>query len=120
MKGVDHIQKLKPVLIVIGLAVFLIACTGRQVALGERSTLAEDEAVKIRGEPLSMRLVVIGRDFTEEGEYPLAELEIKHEGKWKTISLYMGDEWNIGNYVISMESANPFGDISCELVVLKP
>ena len=113
-------QKSKPILVVIGLALLLTACSGRQVALGERFTLAEDETVKISGELLSIRLVFMGRDFTEEGEYAFAEIKIKHEGEWKTISPYVGDEWELGDYVIFMEGADPFGDTSCDLVVEKP
>ena len=112
-------RKTKIFLLMILISLSLVSCLGNRADLGEPFTLAEGETVKIRGESISLRLVAVGRDYTEDGEDVFAELEVKHEGDWKTIWLYFGEDWQVGDYVISMESANPFGDVSCELIVEK-
>ena len=92
-----------------------------QVSLGERFTLEEGQTRKVADEPLRLRLEFVGRDFTEEGEEAFAEITIYQANDEKTVSIYVGDTWEIGEYAIYVPGVEPFGKrTSCELIVTKP
>lgn len=98
----------------------LTACSSRQVTLGERFELQQDERVKISGEPLSIQLEGVGREWDDAGEYINASFIVRSNGDETKVFLYIGEAWEVDGYLIEMISANPFGDItSCELVVTK-
>jgi hypothetical protein len=98
----------------------MVSCSNRQVSLGEQFSLQQNEKVRISGEPISLQLEGIGRDFEEDGEYAFADLVVQMDGGENGITLYVGEEWRIDDYGIEMISADPFGDpVRCELIVTK-
>ena len=99
----------------------LVACSSRQVALDEPFTLADGETVKVAGTDLTIQSDGVGREWDDHDEYVFVGLFIETDNVEKRIFVYMDDEWSIDGYVITLLSANPFGDDpSCDLLVTQP
>ncbi len=119
--GRSDIYSLGVVLFVASLH-FLVACSpATKVALGEQFSINEGQVVRIGGEPVRIQLDVVGKEWAEGDEIPYAELTVKLRRQEKHVTLYLAGDWQIGEYVIDMRSADPFGRItSIELIVTKP
>ena len=98
----------------------LVACSSRQVALDEPFTLADGETVKVAGTDLTIQSDGVGREWDDHDEYVFVGLIVATGSVEKTIFLYIDEERNIGDYLITLLSANPFGDPpSCDLKVTR-
>jgi len=92
-----------------------------QIALDEQFSIQENQVVRVKGEPVRIQLDLVGKEWTEGDEIPFAELTVSVRGQDKGITLYIGDDWQIGKFVIDMRSADPFSrSPSIELIVTKP
>jgi len=99
-----------------------MACSpATKVALGDQFAIQEGQVVRLRGEPVRIQLDMVGKEWTEGDEIPFAELTVKVRGQEKAITLYLAGDWQIGEYVLDMRSADPFSrSPSIELIVTKP
>ena len=109
-------------MVFLGCMIALIACSpATQVSLGEQFPIQEGQVVKISGEPLRIQLDMVGKEWTEGDEKPFAEMVVKKSGQEKAITLYLAGDWQFGEYVIDLRSADPFSRTpSIELIVTKP
>lgn len=91
-----------------------------RVDIGEKFTLQQGESARIRHEPLFIALEVAGVEWVEAEEIPFAEISVRHKGQNRNRMLYIGDDWQLGDYVISITRVNPFGkSAECEIFVQK-
>ena len=113
----------KRISITIALIVIFVTACGflpRKVKVGEEFTLRSGEKVSISGADLTIEVKSIGRQWYTDrrAESGYAELIIKGRGASAPRKVGVGETVDEGNYVIKINSINPFGqNPDCNLVV---
>jgi hypothetical protein len=92
---------------------------GRTAAIGERFKLEQEEEVSIKDTNLTIQLKSVRRTWYVDGKSETADADIiitldgKEQRQWMDI----GEKVTIGDYVVELRGADPFGKTSCEVVV---
>ena len=111
------------IVIAIGLMVVFVAGCGllpRKVKVGEEFTLHAGEKVSVSGADLSIEVKSIGRQWyvDRRAESGYAELIVKGRGASSPRKIGVGETVDEGDYVIKVDSVNPFGaKPDCTLIV---
>lgn len=94
---------------------------GREVAMGESFKLSRDEKVYVKDTALTVQLKSVRRTWYVDGKSETAEADIivTLDGKEQRQWMDMGEKVTIGDYVVQLRAADPFGKTSCELVVVR-
>jgi hypothetical protein len=94
---------------------------GREVALGERFKLNRDEKVWVKDAALTVELKGVRRSWHVDGksETADADLIITLNGKEQRQWMDIGEKLTVGDYVVDLRGADPFGKTSCELIVTR-
>ena len=111
------------------IAVMMISCTwaDRRVKLGERFSMRPKEEVAVADTGMTIRLDEVGHQ-TFSGPAPpgraaaYAVLFVSTPDGSRTVRLDVGEDEQLGNYLIRVNSANPFKSDNgprCELTVTK-
>ncbi len=111
------------------ITIMAISCTWetRRVNLGERFAMRPKEEVVVADTGLTIRLNEVGHQ-TFSGPTPArrsaayAVLLVTSSGGSRTIRLDVGEDEQVGDYLIKVNSANPFNSDNgprCELTVTK-
>lgn len=111
------------------IAIIMIACswTDRRVNLGERFSMRPKEEVAVADTGITIRLNEVGHQ-TFSGPTPArraaayAVLLVASPDGSRTIRLDVGEDEAVGDFLIKLNSANPFnsdGGPRCELTVTK-
>lgn len=94
---------------------------GREVSLGESFKLTPDEKVRVKDTGLAVELKSVRRTWYVDGKSETADADIiitldkKEQRQW----LGIGKNVTIGDYVVELKGANPFGKTDCTLVVTR-
>jgi hypothetical protein len=115
--------------LVLTIAILLISCSWaeRRVNLDEKFAMRPKEEVAVADTGLTIRLNEVGHQ-TFSGPTPArraaayAVLFISTPDESRTIRLDVGDDEQVGRYLIKLNSANPFNSDNgprCELTVTK-
>jgi hypothetical protein len=104
------------------IVVFVTACgfLPRKVKVGEEFTLHAGEKVSVSGADLTIEVKSIGRQWYTDrrAESGYVELIIKGRGASAPRKVGVGETVDEGDYVIKVNSINPFGqNPDCKLVV---
>jgi hypothetical protein len=109
------------------LAIVMIGCSwwSRRVKLGEQFTMRPKDKVVVAGTGLTIRLDEVGHQtFSGPGPSPSGAsyvvLLVTSERGSRSIRISVGDTTEAGDYVIKVDSANPFRSDDgprCELTV---
>lgn len=111
------------------IAIIMISCTWatRRVNLGEKFAMRPKEEVAVADTGITIRLNEVGHQ-TFSGPTPsrrsaaYAVLAVSSPDGPRTISLDVGEDEQVGDYLIKLNSANPFNSDNgprCELTVIK-
>jgi uncharacterized protein YceK len=94
---------------------------GREVALGERFKLEKDEKVWVKDTALTIQLKSVRRSWHVDGksETADADLVITLDGKEQRQWVDIGEKVAVGDYVVELGGANPFGKTSCQITVTR-
>ncbi len=94
---------------------------GREVALGERFKLEKDEKVAVKDTALTVQLKGVRRSWHVDGksETADADLIITLDGKEQRQWVDIGEKAAVGDYVVELWGADPFGKTSCQIVVTR-
>jgi dTDP-4-dehydrorhamnose 3,5-epimerase-like enzyme len=94
---------------------------GREVALGERFKLNQDEKVRVKDAALTIELKGVRRSWHVDGksETADADLIITLDGKEQRQWVDIGEKLAAGGYVVELWGADPFGKTGCELIVTR-
>ena len=94
---------------------------GCEAALGERFKLSRDETVSIKETPLSIELKTVRRTWyvDSKSETADADLIMTLEGREQRQWLKVGEKAEVGDYIVKVWGADPFGKTSAELIVTK-
>jgi hypothetical protein len=114
---------------VLPIAMVLISCSwsARRVNLGEKFVLRPKEEVAVADTGITVRLNEVGHQ-TFSGPTPsrraaaYAVLSVSLPDRSKTVTLDVGEDEAVGDYLIKLNSANPFNSDNgprCELTVTK-
>jgi hypothetical protein len=114
---------------VLPIAIVLISCSwgGRRVNLGEKFAMRPKEEVAVADTHITVRLNEVGHQ-TFSGPAPsrraaaYAVLSVSSANGSTTVSLDVGEDEQVGDYLIKLNSANPFNSDNgprCELTVTK-
>lgn len=97
------------------------ACASAQkVSLEQPFTLMEGQTVKVDGEPLQLTLNLVGREWRQGGEIPYIEMTVEQGRGQKEITVYLHDDYQIGDYTLRITRVDPFSQPpSCNVVILK-
>jgi hypothetical protein len=94
---------------------------GREVAIGESFKLVRDEKIWIKDTPLAIELkgvrhtwYVDGKSETVDADF-IITLDKKEQRQW----IDLGEKVMIGDYVVELLGADPFGKNDSELVVTR-
>ena len=94
---------------------------GKAAAINEQFKLSLDEKVYIKDTALVVQLKGVRRSWYVDGKSETAEADLiialddKERRQWMDI----GEKVTVGDYVVELQSANPFGKTSCELSVTR-
>mgnify|MGYP003701061271 CR=1 FL=1 len=94
---------------------------GREVSLGERFKLIPDEKVSVKDTALTIQLKSVRRSWRVDGKSETADADIiitlgtQEQRTWVDI----GEKVTIGDYVVELWGADPFGKTACELIVAR-
>jgi hypothetical protein len=121
----SHIQNA----LVTAIAIVLISCTWatRRVNVGEKFAIRPKEEVAVVDTGLTIRLNEVGHQ-TFSGPTPsrraaaYAVLSVSSANGPRTVTLDVGEDEQLGDYLIKLNSANPFKSNDgprCELTVTK-
>ena len=94
---------------------------GREVALGERFKLSRDENVRVKDTALTVELKGVRRTWHVDGKSETADADIiitldkKEQRQWMDI----GEKLLVGDYLVELWGADPFGKTNCELIVTR-
>ncbi|HUQ32049.1 MAG TPA: hypothetical protein VM095_08010 [Pyrinomonadaceae bacterium] len=94
---------------------------GREVSLGESFKLTPGEKVRVKDTGLAVELKSVRRTWYVDGKSETADADIiitldkKEQRQW----LGIGKNVTIGDYVVELKGANPFGKTDCTLVVTR-
>ena len=114
---------------VLPIAVILISCgwPARRVNIGEKFAMRPKEEVAVADTGLTVRLNEVGHQ-TFSGPTPsgraaaYAVLSVSLPDGSRTVRLDVGEDEQVGDYLIKLNSANPFNSDNgprCELTVTK-
>lgn len=114
---------------VLPIAIILISCgwAHRRVNLGEKFAMRPKEEVAVADTGITVRLNEVGHQ-TFSGPTPsrraaaYAVLSVSLPDGSRTVTLDVGEEEHLGDYLIKLNSANPFNSDNgprCELTVTK-
>lgn len=94
---------------------------GREVAVGERFKLSREEKVFVKDVALTIQLKSVRRTWYVDGKSETAEADIiiAMDGKEQRRWMGMGEKAEVGDYVVELEAADPFGKTSCEMIVTR-
>lgn len=115
--------------LVLTMAMMVISCTldTRQVKVGEKFALRPKEEVAVADTGITIRLNEVGHQ-TFSGPTPsrraaaYAVLLVTSSGGTRTLRLDVGEDEQVGDFLIKVNSVNPFnsdGGPRCELTVTK-
>lgn len=92
---------------------------GREVALGERFKLEKDEKVTVKDTALTIELKGVRRSWHVDGksETADADLIITLDGKEQRQWVDIGEKVSVGDYLVELGGADPFGKTSCQITV---
>jgi len=104
------------------IVIFVTACgfLPRKVKVGEEFTLHSGEKVSVRGADLTIEVKSIGHQWyvDRRAESSYAELMIKGRGVSGPRKVGLGETVDEGDYIIKVNSINPFGQKpECQIVV---
>ena len=114
---------------VLPIAIILISCSweGRRVHLGEKFAMRPKEEVAVADTRLTVRLNEVGHQ-TFSGPTPArraaayAVLSVSSPNGSRILRLEVGEDEQVGDFLIKLNSANPFNSDNgprCELTVTK-
>lgn len=92
---------------------------GREAMPGESFKLESKEKVSIKGTKLSIQLMGVRRSWRADGKGEYVDAEIittlnsTEQRQWMNI----GDEVTVGDYLVKLLGAYPFGKTNAELIV---
>lgn len=113
---------LKSLLKLIFGSLLLSACLPAVSAdLGEQFSLNQGASARIRGHAVRIKLLLVDARWVDGDEIPYADLKVSVQGKSQEISLNIGGDAQISDYLLELKAANPFdwpGTI--ELLVSQP
>ena len=94
---------------------------GREAAINEQFKLNRDEKVYLKDTELMVQLKSVRRTWYVDGKSETAEADviIALDGKEQRQWMEIGEKVTVGDYVVELQSANPFGKTSCELTVAR-
>ena len=94
---------------------------GREVALDERFKVDRDEKVWVKDTKLTVRLKSVRRSWLANGggEFVDAQLVITLDAEEQTEWLKLGEKLTVGDYIIKLLGAYPFGKTNAELMVTR-
>lgn len=115
--------------LLLAIAIMLISCSwaDRRVNVGEKFAMRPKEEVAVADTGISIRLNEVGHQ-TFSGPTPsrraaaYAVLSVASPKGSSTVRLDVGEDEQVGDYLIKLNSANPFnsdGGPRCELTVTK-
>jgi hypothetical protein len=115
--------------LVLAIAIILIGCTwtGRRVSVGEKFAMHPKEEVTVADSGITIRLNEVGHQ-TFSGPTPsrraaaYAVLAVSSPSGARTLRLDVGEDEQVGEFLIKLNSANPFNSDNgprCELTVTK-
>jgi hypothetical protein len=121
-------RRLKSVL-VLAIAIVMISCMwgSRRVNLGEKFAMRPKEEVAVADTGITIRLYEVGHQ-TFSGPTPsrraaaYAVLSVSSSSGSRTMTLDVGEDEQVGEFFIKINSVNPFnsdGGPRCELTVTK-
>jgi hypothetical protein len=94
---------------------------GREVSLGERFKLSPDEKVLVKDTALTIQLKSVRRTWYVDGKSETADADLiitldkKEQRQWVDI----GEKVAVGDYVVELWGADPFGKTSCQITVTR-
>lgn len=94
---------------------------GREAPVNEQFKLSRGETVYIKDTALSVQLKSVRRTWYVDGKSETAEADViitldsKEQRQWMDI----GEKVTVGDYVVELRAADPFGKTSCELTVTR-
>ena len=94
---------------------------GREVAIGERFKLSPNETVSVKDTALTVQLKSVRRTWHVDRKSETADADIiitldkKEQRQW----IGIGEKVAIGDYVVELRGADPFGKTSCAIVVTR-
>jgi hypothetical protein len=123
-----NVHRIQSALVLV-IAIILISCTWetRRVNVGEKFAMRPKEEVAVADTGMTIRLNEVGHQ-TFSGPTPprraaaYAVLFVSTPDESRTIRLDVGDDEQVGHYLIKVNSANPFNSDNgprCELTVTK-
>jgi hypothetical protein len=104
-----------------GQAERVLKADGREVSLGERFKLSRDEKVWVKDTALTIQLKSVRRSWHVDGkgETSDADLIITLDGKEQRQWVNIGEKVTVGDYVVELWGADPFGKTSCQITVTR-
>jgi hypothetical protein len=93
----------------------------REAALNSNFKLIPDEMVSLKGTALTVQLKSVRRTWYVDGKSETAEAELiftlagSEQRRWVKI----GEKVEMGDYLVMLWAADPFGKTSCELIVTR-
>lgn len=94
------------------------------VSVGEEFTLLPQQAARVRGANLTLRLESVGHGWyaNSGGEFAFANLSLRQGLSQEQFQLEVGESWPVNGYDIHLLAANPFGDneISLQVTATQP
>jgi hypothetical protein len=94
---------------------------GKEVALGERFKLSDEEKAFVKEAALMVQLKGVRRTWYVDGKSETAEAEIliTLDREERQLWMGMGEKAALGDYEVELWAADPFGKTSCELIVVR-
>ena len=94
---------------------------GRTAAIGEHFKMEPGERVSIRDTNLTTQLKSVRRTWYVDGKSETAEADIIIKLDYQEQRQWMssGEKVTVGDYVVELRGADPFGKTDCELVVAR-
>lgn len=89
------------------------------IGVGEEFTLLPQQAARVRGANLTVRLEGVGHGWYANGggEFAFANLSVRQGLSQNQFQLEVGESWSVSGYDIHLLAANPFGDNETRLQV---
>jgi hypothetical protein len=94
---------------------------GREVTIGERFKLTPEEKVSVKDTALTIQLKSVRRSWRVDGksETADADLVIALDGKEQRQWVDTGEKVAVGDYLVELWGADPFGKTSCQIIVTR-
>lgn len=94
---------------------------GREVIIGERFKLSRDEKVSVKDTTLTVQLKGVRRSWRVDSKSETADADIiitldnKEQRQWMDI----GEKVSVGDYLVDLRGADPFGKTNCQIIVTR-